>query len=179
MTAVARPSATAPTHSSNVCRSQVHSRRQNIVLPRKVICARQEDRSRYASLMTGIGRPLATNKASGRAVVRGTALERTIRAKLEEATGADVLEVLNESRMHNVPPEAETHFRVVVVSSRFEGATRLRRHRVVHRALAEELAGPIHALAIDAFTPAEWRERSEKRSLSPDCRGGGQFDAAG
>jgi len=128
--------------------------------------------------MTGIGRPLATNNASGKAVVRGTALEQAIRAKLMEATGAEVLEVLNESRMHNVPPKAETHFRVVVVSSRFEGATRLRRHRVVHSALAEELAGPIHALAIDALTPAEWRARGENRSLSPDCRGGSRVDAA-
>ncbi len=111
-------------------------------------------------------------------MVRGTALEQAIRAKLMEATGAEVLEVLNESSMHNVPPKAETHFRVVVVSSRFEGATRLRRHRVVHSALAEELAGPIHALAIDALTPAEWRARGENRSLSPDCRGGSRVDAA-
>ena len=62
--------------------------------------------------MTGIARPLATNNASGKAVVQDTPLERTIRAKLEAATGAEVLEVLNESRMHNVPPKAETHFRV-------------------------------------------------------------------
>ena len=127
--------------------------------------------------MTGIARPLATNRASGKAVVQGTPLERTIRAKLEAATGAEVLEVLNESGMHNVPPKAETHFRVVVVSSRFEGATRLRRHRVVHSALADELAGPVHALAIDAWTPAEWRARGESRSLSPDCRGGARFDS--
>lgn len=126
--------------------------------------------------MANVGRPLATNNAAARAVVRGTPLERTIRAKLEEATDAEVLEVLNESRMHNVPPKAETHFRVVVVSPRFEGASRLRRHRVVHRALAEELSGPVHALAIDALTPAEWRARGENRSLSPDCRGGSRFD---
>ena len=127
--------------------------------------------------MTGIARPLATNNASGKAVVQDTPLERTIRAKLEAATGAEVLEVLNESRMHNVPPKAETHFRVVVVSRRFEGATRLRRHRVVHSALADELAGPVHALAIDAWTPAEWQARGENRSLSPDCRGGFRFDS--
>ena len=102
-----------------------------------------------------------------------------MRAKLEAATRPEVLEVLNESGMHNVPSDAETHFRVVVVSSRFEGATRLGRHRVVHRALEEELAGPIHALAIDALTPAEWQARDEQRSLSPDCRGGSRFDSTG
>ena len=122
--------------------------------------------------MTGIARPLASSRTAGKAVARGTALERTIRAKLEAATGAEVLEVLNESGMHNVPPDAETHFRVVVVSSRFEGTNRLQRHRAIHRALADELAGPVHALAVDALTPAEWRARDESRGLSPDCRGG-------
>ena len=122
--------------------------------------------------MATVGRPLATTRTSAKAVVRGTPLEGRIRAKLQDATDAEVLEVLNESRMHNVPPKAETHFRVIVVSSRFEGAPRLRRHRVVHQALAEELAGPIHALAIDALTPAEWQARDGSRSLSPDCLGG-------
>lgn len=122
--------------------------------------------------MATLGRPLATNRTSPKAVARGTLLEQTIRGKLELATGAERLEVLNESRMHNVPSDAETHFRVVVVSSRFEGTTRLGRHRIVHAALAEELAGPVHALAIDALTPAEWRARGESRGLSPDCRGG-------
>ena len=129
--------------------------------------------------MTDMGRPLVTNRASARAVVRGTPLERTIRAKLEAATGAEVLEVLNESAMHNVPPKAETHFRVVVVSSRFEGTSRLRRHRLVHGALADELSGPVHALAIDALTPTEWQARGENRSLSPDCKGGSGIDSPG
>lgn len=124
------------------------------------------------------GRPLATHRTSAKAVVRGTPLEKAIRAKLEQATGAEVLEVLNESRMHNVPSDAETHFRVVVVSNRFEGANRLQRHRAIHRALADELAGPVHALAVDALTPAEWRARGESRGLSPDCRGGSRSEAA-
>ncbi|MDE2849834.1 MAG: BolA family transcriptional regulator [Acidobacteriota bacterium] len=128
--------------------------------------------------MATLGRPLATHRASAKAVVRGTPLEQAIRDKLEQATGAERLEVLNESRMHNVPPAAETHFRVVVVSSQFEGTNRLQRHRVIHRALAEELAGPVHALAVDALTPAEWQSRGESRSLSPDCHGGSRLDAA-
>ena len=128
--------------------------------------------------MATLSRPLATHRASAKAVVRGTPLEQAIREKLKQATGAEVIEVLNESRMHNVPPKAETHFRVVVVSSRFEGTNRLQRHRVVHRALADELAGPVHALAVDALTPDEWRSRGESRSLSPDCHGGSRSGAA-
>ncbi len=108
--------------------------------------------------------------------MRDTALERTIRSKLLAAVEADVLEVLNESSMHNVPADAESHFRVVVVSGRFDGLSRLSRHRIVNRVLAEELAGPVHALAIDALSPAEWRARGETRSVSPDCRGGARLD---
>ncbi len=106
-------------------------------------------------------------------MVRDSALVRRIRSRLGAAIEASVLEVFNESHMHNVPPKAETHFRVVVVSSRFEGMNRLRRHRLIHRALAEELGGPVHALAVDALTPADWLTRGETPSVSPDCQGGG------
>jgi len=44
---------------------------------------------------------------------------------------------------------------VRIVSSRFEGLNRVARQRLVNAALAEELAGPVHALAILAQSPAE------------------------
>ena len=49
----------------------------------------------------------------------------------------------------------ETHFRVRVVSSHFEGKNQVARHREVNAALKEELTGPVHALAIKALTPSE------------------------
>ena len=49
----------------------------------------------------------------------------------------------------------ETHFRVVVVSDAFQGKSAIQRHREINAALKEELAGPVHALAIKALTPAE------------------------
>ncbi|XP_036297677.1 bolA-like protein 1 [Pipistrellus kuhlii] len=98
-------------------------------------------------------------------------VEAVIRTKLEQALSPEVLELRNESGGHAVPPGSETHFRVAVVSSRFEGLSPLQRHRLVHAALAEELAGPVHALAIQARTPAQWRENPQL-DASPPCLGG-------
>ncbi|XP_002715415.2 bolA-like protein 1 [Oryctolagus cuniculus] len=98
-------------------------------------------------------------------------VEAAIRAKLEQALSPEVLELRNESGGHAVPRGSETHFRVAVVSSRFEGLSPLQRHRLVHAALAEELAGPVHALAIQARTPAQWKENPQL-DTSPPCLGG-------
>lgn len=98
-------------------------------------------------------------------------LER-IEAKLADALAPAHLEVVNESGSHNVPPDAETHFKVVVVSSRFDGQRLLARHRRVNEALAEELAGGVHALAIHTYTAAEWQQRFGDAPMSPPCRGG-------
>lgn len=48
-------------------------------------------------------------------------VENTIRSKLRVAFDAKHLDVINESHMHSVPKNAETHFKVVVVSDKFEG----------------------------------------------------------
>lgn len=82
------------------------------------------------------------------------------------------LDVVNESGSHNVAPGSETHFKVVLVSTGFEGESRLARHRLVHSALAAELAGDVHALAVHTYTPEEWRARFGDAPMSPDCRGG-------
>ena len=47
------------------------------------------------------------------------------------------------------------HWDAVVVSERFEGRTPIERHRLVFDALAEEMKGPIHALTLKTFTPAQ------------------------
>ena len=70
-----------------------------------------------------------------------------------------VIEVVNDSHRHaghgSSPQTGESHFSVVVVSPAFAGKSRLERHRMVNAALAEELAGPVHALAVTALTPEE------------------------
>ncbi len=48
-----------------------------------------------------------------------------------------------------------THLRVRVVSEAFRGKSRIDRHRLVNGLLAGEIAGGLHALAIDAKAPGE------------------------
>lgn len=82
--------------------------------------------------------------------------------------------VENESHMHNVPANSETHFKVTLVSERFEGMMPVKRHQQLYTLLADELAGPVHALALHPYTPAEWQARGQGRPDSPGCHGGGQ-----
>jgi BolA protein len=101
------------------------------------------------------------------------ALSSIIEEKLRAALAPAHLEVINESHMHNVPKGSETHFKVVVVSPRFEGLSPVKRHQLVYGALGDELEMKkgIHALAITSRTPAEWEARPEANA-SPKCLGG-------
>lgn len=86
-----------------------------------------------------------------------------INRKLAAAFAPSRLEVEDESHRHaghaGARPGGETHFRVTIVSARFAGHSRVARHRFVHDVLAEELAGPVHALALILLAPEEGRER--------------------
>ena len=83
----------------------------------------------------------------------------TIRTKLTSALSPARLEIEDESAKHHGHsgwrPGGETHFNVTVVSTAFEGKSRLDRQRLVYDILAEELAGQVHALALSTRTPAE------------------------
>lgn len=96
----------------------------------------------------------------------------SIRQKLTDQLKPIHLDVLNESHMHNVPKNSETHFKVIVVSEQFEATkSPLQRHRLVNGILAEELEGPVHALSIVAKSPSQW-EKNNNIPASPSCRGG-------
>lgn len=95
-----------------------------------------------------------------------------IRTKLESGLSCWHLDVINESHMHAVPKDSETHFRVIIVSDEFDGVLRVQRHRSVNRLLRAELDGPVHALAIEAVTPAEWERNGGPALVAPPCHGG-------
>ena len=78
-----------------------------------------------------------------------------IERKVSEAVPVAHLALENESHKHSVPPNSETHFKLV---------------------LAEELAGPVHALALHTYTVAEWQAKGGEVSESPDCLGGSKHD---
>ena len=78
--------------------------------------------------------------------------------------------------MHSVPPNSETHFKVVLVSPEFVGKRPVARHQMVYRLLADELAAGVHALALHTYTADEWQLRAEQVPASPECLGGGKHD---
>jgi BolA protein len=84
----------------------------------------------------------------------------TISRKLTEAFAPQSLNVVDESHLHDPShpghrPEGQTHYRVYIVAEAFKGKTRVERHRLINAALAAELAGGVHALAIHAAAPGE------------------------
>lgn len=100
------------------------------------------------------------------------AIAPEIEARLKTELSPAHLEVINESFKHNVPPNSETHFKVVVVTERFAGKSLVQRHRRVQDSLRELFSRGLHALSIVSLTPEEWSERKGQVPSSPDCMGG-------
>jgi len=78
-------------------------------------------------------------------------------------------ELVNESNQHlsgRQNPQAETHFKLVVVSQSFSSLSPIQRHRKVYRLLDDLLAKQVHALSLHLFSPTEWRQNVPD---SPPC----------
>lgn len=97
-------------------------------------------------------------------------IQTSITQKLTQQLNVTHLDVLNESHMHAVPPNSETHFKVVAVSPLFEELRSVKRHQMVYAILAEELSSEVHALSLSLFTPDEW-QKNTKVFDSPACMG--------
>jgi BolA protein len=82
-----------------------------------------------------------------------------IKEKLTTRFQPEALDVINESHLHaghsSSPNSGQSHYRVLIVATAFEGKSRLERHRLVNETLAAELKDGVHALAIRAQTPQE------------------------
>jgi BolA protein len=87
----------------------------------------------------------------------------TIREKLIAAFQPGELVVEDESARHaghsGARPGGETHFQVHIVSAAFEGMSRVERQHRIYEILAEEMRGPVHALALTTLTPGEMLRR--------------------
>ena len=72
--------------------------------------------------------------------------------KLEGAFAPSYLEIEDVSHHHaghaGAPEGGESHFNLTISSEAFEGKSRIACHRLINTALAELLAGPVHALQI-------------------------------
>lgn len=85
-------------------------------------------------------------------------LEGILRAKLEAAFSPRKLVITNQSAAHHghagSPQTGQSHYHVQIRSAKFQGLTLVQQHRLVYQVLADELAGPIHALALDCSAEA-------------------------
>ncbi len=81
-------------------------------------------------------------------------IERTLREGLE-AQEVRVEDESHRHRGHAGAADGGGHFRVRVVSARFDSLSRVARHRIVYDVLDAEMGAGIHALAVTALTPEE------------------------
>jgi len=83
----------------------------------------------------------------------------SLRRKLITAFAPERLQIDDDSARHaghaGAHPGGESHFNVVIEAAAFEGVGRVQRQRMVYAAVAEELAGPVHALSVKALAPGE------------------------
>lgn len=108
----------------------------------------------------GGGAPPAASPSAPTAKPVRAAIEAKLSAALAPLAS---LTVIDESGQHAghagakgvASPSGETHFRVAAVSPAFAGLPLVKRHRLIYEALADELAGPLHALALETLTPEE------------------------
>jgi len=103
-------------------------------------------------------------------------IEKIVIDKLAGQCKTEVLQVTNESYMHSVPAGSETHFKVVLVTDQFAGKRQVQRHQAIYAVLADELAGPIHALALHTYSVDEWAASQGQAPDSPQCLGANKSD---
>lgn len=81
-----------------------------------------------------------------------------IRARLTETFSPLECQLEDESALHAGHAGAASgggHFRLRIVSDKFENRNRIARHRLVYDSLGDMMQTEIHALAITALTPSE------------------------
>lgn len=112
-------------------------------------------------------RSMASSSASAAGPV-----QQLMQTQLTEAFAPSALEIENESYKHSVPKGSESHFKVFIVSDKFEGVKLLQRHRMVNAAVADLLESKVHALSIKAKTPSQAAAGGATIQTTPNCKGG-------
>jgi BolA protein len=86
-------------------------------------------------------------------------LRERIKRKLTAAFQPSELELIDDSARHEGhQPDlqgAETHFKLRMISTAFNGMSSLERQRAVYAVLADEMKLHIHALSMDLQTPEQ------------------------
>lgn len=90
-----------------------------------------------------------------------TNTEQEIRDILKKEFSPELLEITDESDLHaghmGAVPGVSTHFNIKIVSEKFEGLMPIKQHKLVYKALEEQLNGPVHALALKTIKKSNWQ----------------------
>jgi len=88
----------------------------------------------------------------------------TIRNALQTGLSPERLDIVDESALHaghaGARPGGETHYRIEVIASAFEGVSRIKRQQMVYGLLKDAFDTGLHALAMTTLTPEEDAKRS-------------------
>jgi acid stress-induced BolA-like protein IbaG/YrbA len=71
----------------------------------------------------------------------------SVKSGIEAGLACERVEVLGDGQ----------HFQALIVSSAFEGKSRVQRHQLVYKALGDRMREEIHALSMQTLTPDEAR----------------------
>lgn len=85
-------------------------------------------------------------------MVEPSVLEEKIRAAIDGVTHLAIEDLTG----------TKDHFQAVVVSPAFASLSRVEQHQAVYRALGDLMAGPVHALALQTYTPEKWASQAKK-----------------
>lgn len=53
----------------------------------------------------------------------------------------------------------QDHYKARIVAEAFAGKGKLQQHRLVYAALGDAMRGPVHALALETYSPEDWAKR--------------------
>ncbi|MCM8533705.1 MAG: BolA family transcriptional regulator [Lentisphaeraceae bacterium] len=89
-----------------------------------------------------------------------TNTEKEIRDILTKEFQPQLLDVIDESHLHaghmGAVEGVSTHFRVKIVSEKFEGTPKIKQHKLVYKALEDQLNGDVHSLALNTIKKSKW-----------------------
>jgi len=90
-----------------------------------------------------------------------------IHKSCSESLNLKLITIDNESHLHSSSQNAESHFKLILVSNDFLNMSLIKRHKHIYKIL-NEIMPKIHALAIHAFTEEEFKNNTVNTN-SPDC----------
>ena len=93
-------------------------------------------------------------------------LVHEIKSRLKKTMAIDHLTIMDDTGKHlrHQHYDGGRHFKIIIVSSTFEGVSLLDRHKLVYQALDGMIKNEIHALGLKTIATSEWKKNKETES---------------